>query len=100
MINSIIRFVKLVRSKPIWYWFGKAGPIEYKLLEGKILQILPTGASRVVIDLDQMEYWSDDTRLKTVTIGLKNGNVLIIGDRYRKLSSLLAEISTTCRKRD
>jgi len=100
MIKSILRFIRVLRSKPIGYWFGRVSPNEYRLSEGKVVQVLSTGDSRVVFSVNEMEYWSDDRRLKTVTIGLKNGKVLIIGDRSGKLASGLTDSLTTSRKRD
>jgi hypothetical protein len=97
---DIRNLVKMICSKPIAYWFGSTGTIGYEVNSDYLIQKTSNGGNRKLCPIKEIEYWSDDSRMKMVTLGLKSGKRIIVKDTVGKLSLLLSKSPMLAQRRD
>jgi hypothetical protein len=81
-------------------WFKAGRLFNYEIKDGNLVQISPTGGTQKICIVKEIEFWSDDKKLKTVMLGLTGDRKIIIKDGGGQLTLVLSKTETLAGRRD
>jgi hypothetical protein len=72
-------------------WFKAGRLFNYEIKDGNLVQISPAGGTQKICIVKEIEFWSEDKKLKTVMLGLTRDRKIIIKDGGGQLTGLLSK---------
>jgi hypothetical protein len=99
-LRKALNRLKAILGQSLGRSIGPDGEVAYEVRGDCLFQVGPTGHAREICALEQIEFWSEDEKLKVLTLGLKDGRRLIIKDSRGLLFTLLKNRAATARQRD
>ncbi|MGA2853122.1 MAG: hypothetical protein ABSE90_03175 [Verrucomicrobiota bacterium] len=97
---DIKNLFRLIATKPVSYWLGATGTVDYDIVVDHLILKTSFGDKRNLCLVREIEYWSENSSMKIVTLGLKSGNRIVVKDTAGKLVLLLSKNPMLAQRRD